>query len=41
MVSLISDNDFSNTSINIATPDGQGLKIVGGSEIADTKGQVV
>ena len=34
-VSLISDNDFSNTSINIATPGGQGLKIVGGSEITD------
>ena len=34
-VSLISNNDFSNTSINIATPNGKGLKIVGGSEITD------
>jgi photosystem II stability/assembly factor-like uncharacterized protein len=34
-ISMISNNDHSNTSINIATPSGRGLKIVGGSEITD------
>ena len=34
-ISLISDNNYSNTGINIMTSNGQGLRIVGGSEITN------
>jgi hypothetical protein len=34
-LTLVADNSISNTSVNIVTPDGAGLKILGGSEIID------
>jgi hypothetical protein len=36
-LTLISDNSYSSTGLNITTPDGNGIKIVGGTEITDIK----
>jgi hypothetical protein len=34
-LTLITDSSYSNTGLNIMTPTGKGIKIVGGSEITD------